>query len=99
MSFLARLDHQLLGDCGHGSTDDTQETIIEYMNSIHIPGQLHEREWVDFAHNRNEAIDLAVAAACDYILVIDADEWIQYDDEFNLPLPLVHDFYYFTIRS
>ena len=80
-----------------GSTDGTQETIIDFMDSIGMPGQLHEREWVDFAHNRNQAIDLATAAACDYILVIDADEWVEYGPAFKLARPLEHDFYYVTI--
>src|SRR3989338_141062 len=66
-----------------GSTDGTQEVIIDYMNSINMERQLQEREWVGFSHNRNQAIDLAMAATCDYILVIDADEWIHYDDGFN----------------
>ena len=82
-----------------GSTDGTQEVIIDYMNSINMEGQLQEREWVGFSHNRNQAIDLAMAATCDYILVIDADEWIHYDDGFQLPRPLVHDYYNFTVSN
>lgn len=35
-----------------GSTDGTQELIRSYFAEAGIPGELHEREWVDFAHNR-----------------------------------------------
>ncbi len=38
-----------------GSTDGTQDIIREHMKDI--PGELHERPWKDFAHNRNEAMD------------------------------------------
>ena len=38
-----------------------------------FPGELHERPWVNFEHNRNEAFDLARGKS-DYLLFIDADE-------------------------
>jgi tetratricopeptide (TPR) repeat protein len=38
-----------------------------------VPGQLIERPWVDFGHNRSEALVLA-RPHTDYTLVIDADE-------------------------
>jgi glycosyltransferase involved in cell wall biosynthesis len=55
-----------------GSTDGTQHIIRRFMNGV--PGSLHERPWKNFAHNRNEALDLARAESCDYVLFIDADE-------------------------
>lgn len=54
-----------------GSTDDTQRIIRETMRDV--PGELHERPWVDFAHNRNEAINLCVGVRS-HVLVIDADD-------------------------
>ena len=39
-----------------GSTDGTQELIREVMRDI--PGELRERPWKNFAHNRNEALSL-----------------------------------------
>jgi hypothetical protein len=54
-----------------GSTDGTQEIIRNALKEI--PGELHERPWVDFAHNRNEAIELAKGKG-DYLLFLDADE-------------------------
>jgi glycosyltransferase involved in cell wall biosynthesis len=54
-----------------GSTDGTQEIIREFMKDL--PGELVEVPWVDFAHNRNVALDLARKRA-DYSLFMDADQ-------------------------
>lgn len=57
-----------------GSTDGTQDIIRECMADL--PGQLIEREWVDFATNRNQALDLARSYG-EYALIIDADEILE----------------------
>lgn len=57
-----------------GSTDGTQEIIREHMKGL--PGELHERPWQNFAHNRNEAIELSVGKAS-HVLVIDADDVLE----------------------
>ena len=53
-----------------GSTDDTIEKIQRFLSDI--PGELHCREWVDFGHNRNEALTLARGIGT-HLLLIDAD--------------------------
>ncbi len=57
-----------------GSTDGTQAIIRSVMQDL--PGELHERPWKDFGHNRTEAIELARAQTSigDYLFVIDADD-------------------------
>lgn len=82
------IDYWVIVDTG--STDGTQEMIKEFMKGI--PGELHERPWVNFGHNRNEALDLARDKG-DYILLLDADEKLVYAPGFKLP-PLEKDFYY-----
>jgi len=72
-----------------GSSDGTQEIIREFLKEI--PGELHERPWVNFGHNRNEALDLARGKS-DYVLFIDADEELIFSDGFKLP-PLTKDVY------
>jgi glycosyltransferase involved in cell wall biosynthesis len=74
-----------------GSTDGTQELIKELLKDI--PGELHERLWVDFATNRNEAIQLAKGTA-DYLLVVDADDVVIG----GLPNNLQHDCYSLTVE-
>ncbi len=54
-----------------GSTDGTQGLVREAMAGV--PGELHERPWVDFGHNRTEALRLAEGRG-DYLLTLDADE-------------------------
>lgn len=55
-----------------GSTDGTQAVIKEAMAGVW--GQLYERPWVNFGHNRSEAMELARETGRDYLFVIDADE-------------------------
>lgn len=74
------LTHWLIVDTG--STDGTQDIIREYMKGL--PGQLHERPWQDFAHNRTEAIALARGIA-DYIFIIDADDRLDLVANYRLP--------------
>jgi glycosyltransferase involved in cell wall biosynthesis len=65
-----------------GSTDGTQAVVREHLAGI--PGTLIERPWVDFAHNRSEALGYARGTA-DYLFVIDADEVLELDEGFMLP--------------
>jgi tetratricopeptide (TPR) repeat protein len=65
-----------------GSVDGTQEIIREHLKDV--PGELHERPFVDFGHNRTEALALARGKA-PYILVIDADEVLEHAPGFALP--------------
>lgn len=56
--------------CDTGSTDGTQAIIEETLG--HLPGVLHEVPWVNFGHNRTQAVGLARRWA-DYSLIMDAD--------------------------
>jgi SAM-dependent methyltransferase/tetratricopeptide (TPR) repeat protein len=56
-----------------GSDDGTQDIIRRLMADRGIPGELHERPWRDFGHNRSEAISLAQGHG-DYIWMMDADD-------------------------
>jgi SAM-dependent methyltransferase/tetratricopeptide (TPR) repeat protein len=58
-----------------GSTDGTQDVIRARMADLGIPGELHERPWRNFGHNRSEALALAQGHG-DYIWVIDADDLV-----------------------
>ncbi|MEM9557232.1 MAG: glycosyltransferase [Acidobacteriota bacterium] len=63
-----------------GSNDGTQEIIHQELEGI--PGELIERPWKNFSHNRNEALEYARGKA-DYLLLIDADEVLQVDSTFT----------------
>ncbi len=87
------VDHWVIVDTG--STDGTQEMIREHFRDV--PGELIERPWVNFAHNRSEALVYARGNA-DYVFVIDADEALEFDEGFELP-KLVADAYHFEMLS
>lgn len=78
-----------------GSTDGTQARVRELLAGL--PGTLQERTWVDFATNRNQALELARGHG-DYALVIDADEIIEVDRGVPLPARLDAAAYYLRQR-
>ena len=80
--------------CDTGSSDDTQTIVREFM--MDVPGELVERPWIDFAHNRNESLELARPRA-DYTLLIDADDELVIPEGFQLPA-LDADAYSFDIE-
>jgi glycosyltransferase involved in cell wall biosynthesis len=60
-----------------GSTDGTQDLIRDILKDL--PGELHQRPWHNFGHNRSEAITLAEGKA-DFILLCDADMALKIND-------------------
>lgn len=72
-SVYKHIDYWVIVDTG--STDGTQEFIKQYFAEKGIPGELHERPWVGFGHNRTEALALCDGKA-DYAWMIDADDRI-----------------------
>jgi tetratricopeptide (TPR) repeat protein len=65
-----------------GSTDGTQDLIRKSLAGI--PGELHERPWKDFGHNRSEALAFARGKS-DYILIMDADERLEVPPGYRFP--------------
>lgn len=57
-----------------GSEDGTQDILRRLLGEL--PGELIERPWLDFASNRNQALDLARRHG-DYALIIDADDVLE----------------------
>jgi len=56
--------------------------VRDYLRDM--PGDLYERPWQDFAHNRTEALAFARGRG-DYVFVIDADEVLEIAPDFVLP--------------
>ena len=80
--------------CDTGSTDNTKQVILDTMQGI--PGEIVDSEWIDFATNRNIALNLSKSKA-DYTLIIDADDKIVVEKE-NPFLNLSSDAYRMIIR-
>lgn len=72
------IDHIVISDTG--STDDTVAIIHKTAAELNIPCEVHEREWVNFGHNRTEVVSLALDKA-DYILMVDADQTLEAEPE------------------
>lgn len=87
------IDYWVISDTG--STDNTIEVIENFFREKNIKGEIKEENWVDFAHNRNKALE-ACWGKSDYILIFDADDLIEGD--FKLPV-LDKDGYYLKIRE
>ncbi len=68
-SVRPHIHHWVIVDTG--STDGTQELIKRLLEGI--PGDLHQRPWRNFGHNRTEGLQLARGTA-EYLFNIDADE-------------------------
>lgn len=81
------IDHWVIVDTG--STDGTQDIIREFLSDI--PGEVFDRPWKDFGHNRSEALQLAKGKA-DYLFIIDADEVVKLEPGFSWD-NLYHDSY------
>jgi glycosyltransferase involved in cell wall biosynthesis len=77
-SALEHIDYLVVVDTG--SVDGTPDLIREALGLV--PGELHQREWVNSGHNRTELLVLARGTA-DYLLLLDADHELQVD----APLP------------
>lgn len=88
-SVMPLIDYWVIVDTG--SDDGTQKIIKNHLKGI--PGELHERPWKNFAHNRNEALKLAQAhTETDYILFMDADDILQIENDVH-SLDLTKDLY------
>ncbi|MEI8366750.1 MAG: glycosyltransferase [Parachlamydiaceae bacterium] len=92
-SVLPIIDSWVIVDTG--STDGTQQIIKSFMKNI--PGELHEKPWVNFGYNREEALQLAKSKA-DYILFMDADDILAFAKDFQMPA-LTEGFYIIPTHS
>jgi len=81
-SVLPIVDYILVVDTG--STDGTQEVIQTYLQEKNIAGEVIEEPWRNFAYNRTFALKaLRSKQLVDYSLMIDADNVIAFDPEFD----------------
>ncbi len=74
------IDYYVIVDTG--SSDNTVEKIKEVGEKLGIPGEVHQKPWVDFAHNRTEALNLA-KNKCDYRFMMDADDFFVCENDDN----------------
>src|SRR5271170_6639041 len=89
------VDYVLIVDTG--STDGTQRIIADYLAREGLPGAVIDEPWRNFAYNRTFALEeLRKVAQIDYALIIDADDQLELDDDFDpkaFKAALSHDLY------
>ena len=77
------IDYVCISDTG--STDNTIEIIQNWLKENNISGEVHQEVWENFAHNRTKALEnIRKFKDVDYVLVIDADEILTIDQDFDL---------------
>lgn len=73
------VDYYIVND--NGSTDGTPELIKKIMDGYGIKGEVFSSPWVNFGHNREEALQRAYKdGRWDYCLFIDADDFLCFKD-------------------
>ncbi len=83
--------------CDTGSTDNTKSKILEWLSENNIEGQIIDDPWVNFSHNRTSALSKIKKIDMDYCLMIDADEVLIFNEEFDVnkfKSSLSHDIYH-----
>ena len=88
------LDYYVISDTG--SDDNTADIIKQFFDEKGIHGEIHHDEWVNFAHNRNCALQHAQGKT-DYVLIFDADD--RFEGNFVLPEELTSDRYYLRMAN
>jgi GR25 family glycosyltransferase involved in LPS biosynthesis/glycosyltransferase involved in cell wall biosynthesis len=78
-----------------GSTDGTQDLIVQYFKKLGLNGELYNDPWRDFGYNRTRALEHAYKKT-DYLLIFDAD-----DELFGNPIipELVADAYNLLFKT
>lgn len=59
-----------------GSTDKTKELIQKVSNELGVVGVIYDRPWVNFGHNRTEALELA-KNHMKWAFMLDADDTLE----------------------
>ena len=94
------IDKLLIVDTG--SSDNTIQVINNWMNKEEIGGKVVKEKWQNFAHNRSSALIHSRDLGCDYSLMIDADEILNYNDGFDaihFKCSLNKDYYLIPTKS
>jgi glycosyltransferase involved in cell wall biosynthesis len=94
------VDYVYIADTG--STDNTVAVILKWLETNNIKGRVVHHSWKDFASNRTRVLDeVRDLFGIDYVLTIDADEILTYDEDVDLETfkkGMHHDLYRICCR-
>lgn len=66
-----------------GSSDNTIQVINDWIKKENMTGKVFKEPWKGFAHNRTLALRKSQQIGCDYSLMIDADEVLNFNKNFD----------------
>lgn len=95
-SILPVVDMLVIHDTG--STDDTKEKVASFCQANNLRFKLSVNPWVDFSYNRNAVLKDARSQKCTYVLIIDADNVLKTEPDFDKQ-KLKSDVYMLKFRS
>lgn len=81
-----------------GSTDDTVEVVNRMCSEAGADLQLYQSQFVDFGTSRTELLSHAIGRT-DLMLLLDADMWVEIDDDFDPDMATAPDAYDLEIGS
>jgi tetratricopeptide (TPR) repeat protein len=100
-SVLRLVDYFLIVDTG--SEDGTQQVVRDFLLEHHARGVVIGEAWKNFAYNRTFALEkLRDLTDIDYALIIDADDQLVMEDEFDpvvFKSQLCSDWYDIQVRD
>ena len=82
--------------CDTGSTDNTQQVILEYFKLKGIPGKIFEKPFENFEFNRNFSLQSCIGMS-EYILLLDSDMVLQINKQFKKELFFLENIDAFSI--
>lgn len=86
-SALPHVDSWCIVDTG--STDDTKAVIERVAKQFGVPGKLYDRPWINFGHNRTEALQLAreQEPQVEWLFSMDADDILHGPEGEKIRIP------------
>lgn len=85
------IDYYIISDTGSKPEDKSKRIVKEFFEEKGIPGEIHDRPWVNFGVNRTEVLRFAKEKA-KYAFMMDADDLIH--GELILPESMDADGYW-----
>lgn len=57
--------------------DETPEIISKFVIDHDLPAYIEKKKWTDYATQRNISLDLGRESGCEYLLVLDGDDYFE----------------------
>lgn len=97
-TLVDKIDYYIIVDTG--STDDSIELVRNFFKKHNVPGEIHEKPFVDFGTNRTHALRLCQKHTwIDFVFVMDIDDLFVGDVDLHDIFDLKYDCYEIPLRD